>query len=226
MFGARIEFATTPDPYRCTYEIGGSSSSKASTSTDVTTTNIDKRQVVDSGAVGVTADDSNVYVTNTQTDQGALALSGGISAGSLALAGGIAAGSLEAFRASINNTEQTTGRALGFAQTSVDRALDFTTTGLSKIIDLGKSGTQAVGQSLNDVLGFADKALTLTRDNIKLQTTSAAQIGDAYKTAGDISSGNRAIATTGLVIAGIVATGVMLVIAFKSQGGRGAALTL
>jgi hypothetical protein len=50
---------------------GGSSSSSSSTST--TTNSVDKRQVVDNGAVGVSSDSSTVNVTYMQTDYGSIA---------------------------------------------------------------------------------------------------------------------------------------------------------
>ncbi len=47
---------------------GGSSSSSTSTSTTTNTQNIDKRQVVDTGSVGVSSDMSTVNVTATDHD--------------------------------------------------------------------------------------------------------------------------------------------------------------
>jgi hypothetical protein len=119
------------------------------------------------------------------------------------------------------NATQTDQGTVAAALDAFNKAVGFANDNADRTIDLTKSNTAAVGDGIKNVLGFATQALTLTRDNINLQTKSADQIGNAYKTAGDISSGNRAIATTGLVIAGIVAAGFVAV-AFKKQKAGGA----
>ncbi|MGQ0750605.1 MAG: hypothetical protein ACT4PS_08730 [Betaproteobacteria bacterium] len=146
MFGVRPEMMMCGLPgVRHVYEFGGGGSSS---STQTSTQNIDKRQVVDGASVGVSSDSSTVHVTSTD-------------------------------HASVNAA-----------------------------IDLAKVSTAAQGASLNAILGFAEKALTLTEGNINLQTKSAEQIGAAYSTAG-----NRTLATLGIIAAGIVA-----IFAFKRKG--------
>ncbi|HYC45377.1 MAG TPA: hypothetical protein VED01_07795 [Burkholderiales bacterium] len=76
---------------------------------------------------------------------------------------------------------------------------------LKNTIDLAKSSSEGTGKTFESVIGFAEKALTLTKDNINLAVKNVDQIANAYSTVGDLSTGNRTIAQTGLVIAGIVA---------------------
>lgn len=144
------------------------------------TTSIDKRQVVDNG-IGITSDSSTVNVNATSTDFGSIQ---------------------QAVDLAKYNTDQTLA-ALKASAGATGSALD-------NVINLAKTSSEGTGKSFEEVIGFAEKALSLTRDNINLQTTSAQQISDAYKTVGDLGTGNRTIATTGLVIAGVVAVAVVL----------------
>lgn len=88
---------------------------------------------------------------------------------------------------------------------SVDRALQIVREANANSIDLSKNNTQALGAGIGQVLGFAEKALTLTKENIGLAVKNTDQISTAYKTVGDLSTGNRTLATLGLIVGGIVA---------------------
>jgi hypothetical protein len=69
---------------------------------------------------------------------------------------------------------------------------------IAKSFDLAKTSTAATLDTLNKALGFAS-------DNLKLVQESAGNVGMAYKTASEISTGQRFLVAGGLVIAGIVA---------------------
>jgi hypothetical protein len=133
---------TREEAGRRIYGGGGSSSSSSSNST--TTTNIDKRQVNDNGAVGVTSDSSTVNVS--VLDNGAI----------------------------------------------------------DKAIDLAKSGTTGAYQGISELLGFAKDVIKLQDESAKLISKSAENVGDAYQTANEMSSGQKQLATVGLVVAGVV----------------------
>lgn len=72
-------------------------------------------------------------------------------------------------------------------------------------IDLSKSSTTQAYTGLDHLLGFANQVLALENNSQKLISQSAANVGDAYKTAQDMSSGNRMLVAGGLILAGIVA---------------------
>ena len=76
---------------------------------------------------------------------------------------------------------------------------------ITQAIDLSKTSTKAAYSGLDSLLGFANSVLNLEANSQKLISQSAANIGDAYKTAQDMSSGNRMLVAGGLVLAGIVA---------------------
>lgn len=74
-----------------------------------------------------------------------------------------------------------------------------------KVLNLTSSSTKMAGDSLDKVLGFAGSVLKLTGDSAKVVEKSATNISDAYKTAAEISTGQRLVVAGGLVLAGIVA---------------------
>lgn len=76
---------------------------------------------------------------------------------------------------------------------------------INQAIDLSKTSTTAAYTGLDHLLGFANSVLTLESNSQKLISQSAANVGDAYKTAQDMSSGNRMLVAGGLILAGIVA---------------------
>jgi len=79
----------------------------------------------------------------------------------------------------------------------------------SDLIDMSKTGTAQAYTGLDHLLGFANDVLTLEANSQKLISQSASNVGDAYKTAQDMSSGNRMLVAGGLILAGIVALNAM-----------------
>lgn len=103
---------------------GGGGGSSSSSSTTQTTNQVDRRQVVDSGSVGVSSDTSTVSVSIL--DQGAIAGAKAIAENALALV-----------KASDQETGKTLADVLGFAK-------DVFTTGIGV---LDKAGTQVKAQT-------------------------------------------------------------------------------
>jgi hypothetical protein len=79
---------------------------------------------------------------------------------------------------------------------------------IAAAMDLSKSGLDGIGKSFSEVLGFAGQVLSLTKQQQQLVTDAQSSVGDAYKTAQEISSGQRMLVAGGLIIAGVVAVSV------------------
>lgn len=80
---------------------------------------------------------------------------------------------------------------------------------INQAIDLSKTGTTQAYTGLDHLLGFASEVLKLENNSQQLISQSAANVGDAYKTAQDMTSGNRMLVAGGLILAGIVALNAM-----------------
>jgi hypothetical protein len=69
---------------------------------------------------------------------------------------------------------------------------------VKQAIDLSKTSSELAYQNLSALLGFA-------KDGLALADKNAGAVADAFKTASEISSGQKMLVTGGLLIAGIVA---------------------
>lgn len=69
---------------------------------------------------------------------------------------------------------------------------------VKQAIDLSKTSSELAYGNLSQLLGFAKQGLELANKN-------AGAVGDAFKTAAEISSGQKMLVTGGLLIAGLVA---------------------
>lgn len=69
---------------------------------------------------------------------------------------------------------------------------------VKQAIDLSKTSSELSYKNLSALLGFASQGLELANKN-------AGAVGDAFKTASEISSGQKMLVTGGLLIAGLVA---------------------
>ncbi|MQY50833.1 hypothetical protein [Rhodocyclus gracilis] len=76
-------------------------------------------------------------------------------------------------------------------------------------IDLAKTGTVSAYSGIDKLLGFAKDVLELDKQSQKLVAQSAENVGSAYKTAQDASSGQRFMVAGGMIIAGIVAVSAL-----------------
>ena len=115
--------------------------SKSEQKSTTTTTNVDKRQVVDGGSVGLTLDGNGNSVQ---------VLDGG----------------------------------------AIDASFEF------------------AGESLEQMMDLAGRVLDAQEKGTALAHQAASSVGEAYKTAQEISSGQRMLVAGGLIIAGIVAVQV------------------
>lgn len=168
---------------------GGGGDSSSSSSQATTTTNLDKRQVVDNGGLGVSSDSSTVNVTtNTNVlDAGAIGKAIDLSKASVSAANKNFSDVVDMSKASFNSTNKN----------------------FSDVIDMSKTSTASAYTGLDHLLGFANDVLQLEANSQKLISQSAASVGDAYKTAQDMTSGNRMLVAGGLILAGIVALNAM-----------------
>ena len=123
--------------------LGGGGDSNSSSATTTNTTNVDKRQVVDTGSVGVTADNSTINVTTS--DMGAIA-----NAKDIAIAG-------------ITTNSTNTDHLLSAAQTlfaTQQKALE-TSASLANALAQTAMGQKQTGLQTTEAQVSADKKHTM-----------------------------------------------------------------
>ncbi len=82
-------------------------------------------------------------------------------------------------------------------------ATDFNS--VARSFDLAKTSSEQGKDTINKALGYTGEVLKFAADAAKIVQSSAANVGDAYKTAQDSATGLRFVVAAGMVIAGIVA---------------------
>lgn len=177
--------------------MGGRSSSK----NEAHTTAIDRRMVVDSG-IGVSAEGD---VSITTTDLGALDAAARTS--EAAVYGSALVGS-EAIRAGQSVAEKVSGMAFG----SINDALGVVDRGVGRSVDLAsdalgfsersqRESLNLVGDVISGALSYSDRALQTSATAARQASELAAR---AYDDSMQTAAGNRTLATTGLIVGGVV----------------------
>lgn len=158
---------------------GGKSSSKSSS----TTYNTDKRFVVDQG-IGISADSSSVGLTFAPT--------------TYATDFGAVAAALEANKASAQAALSAMTQAVSTAQSGASHSQDLAADLANRALDLTETSSRHTLDTFGKALTFADNVLTLNRRGTEL-------VQDAYRDVGDLAAGNRTLAQTGIIVAGVAA---------------------
>lgn len=180
---------------------GGGGDSSSSSSQATSTTNLDKRQVVDNGGLGVSSDSSTVNVTTNSLDIGAIGKAIELSKASLTAANQNFSDVVGMSKTSTTEANKSFSNLLDLSENSFSAA----NKNFSDVMDMSLTSTAAAYSGLDSLLGFANDVLALEANSQKLISQSASSVGDAYKTAQDMSSGNRMLVAGGLILAGIVA---------------------
>ena len=152
---------------------GGGSSSTTSTTTS--TQNVDRRQVVDNGAVGITSDGGQVSITSTPTDYGAIAAAG------QAIDNALFAGR------DMSNTALFAVREAGYNAVDTTRAIaDQAMSGVLAAAAASGSASEKAFNTNSAALekNYKDNAAALKDAYSK----SGAAAGDAYASASDYAS--------------------------------------
>lgn len=115
------------------YICGGGGGGKSSSSTSNKTTNIDRRQVVDTGSIGISSDNSTVYIESTDA--------------------GIVTKALETVAAA----DATAGEGFDKLLTLADRLFDAGGAILDKTSETSMAAVAAVNTARNDAQGSIDQ---------------------------------------------------------------------
>lgn len=130
-----------------TLEGGGGGGSSSSTETSTSTQNIDKRQVVDTGSIGVTSDSSTVNVNASYTDAGAIALGTSLAKSGLDTAYAATQTAIDLSKSSTEASGKNVGEVLGFAKDVLKVAAD----NISKTQTTFAAASDKVGEAYKTV---------------------------------------------------------------------------
>ena len=180
---------------------GGDGGGNSSTTTTTQTQNVDRRQVVDNGAVGITSDGGLVTINSTPTDYGAIEAARQIAYSATDSARAIAdesiAATLSAAAASASSADASSMRVAG----AYSQASDLSKVIAGRSFDLAATSSDAGFKTINAALGFTKDVLQLAGKSADLASSG---INNAYSTAQDTATGARFLMTAGLAIAGIL----------------------
>jgi len=203
---------------------GGSSKSSSSSATTNQFTSIDQRVVADGGSSVISTsgglnlgDRSNFSIRTTTTDHGAIAAGrdvaiSGLNAGrDISIAGLEAstiqqANALMAMSTAIANAQAS---AAGVAGAAIASSRASAADAMATVMDMGFNSTLFAAASMDEALGFAGAALEMQQEfqtqNQELIDQTQRGVEAAYKTANDMSSGQRVVVLAGLGVIGLVA---------------------
>lgn len=177
--------------------IFGSSKSSSSSTSNTTT---DRRGVADNGSATVTGDNNTTTVFSVDKDIAQTAIDNAAGLAALAISA-----DQQKLAAVTDSARYAMGQSAALAQ------------------DMFANASGAMQEAVSDALGFArrgqESAFTLVGNTVtgaldfvnlndqraaESQRNATVQVASAFQAAGDLSTGNRYIITTGIVIIGIV----------------------
>lgn len=182
--------------------MSGGSSSSTSTTTSNTYTAIDQRVVADGGSSVISnsggisiGDNSGFSISTTTTDHGAIAAGRDIAIAGLEANVANQAAQLAAM------SEAIAGASAVAAQATAD-SINSANQSMARVVDMGKHSTEFAATSLDSSLQFATM---MAGQNAYLIDETTKGVEAAYKTANDMSSGQRVVVLVGLAVVGIAA---------------------
>lgn len=172
---------------------------RSNSSSAAETTAIDRRMVVDSG-IGVSAD-GDVSLNMTTSDYGALEAAARTSEAALYGSALVGKEAIESSQAVSGMAFDTMDSALGVVDRGVGRSVELAGDALGFAERSQRESTSLVGDVIAGALSYSDRALNTSTTAARQASELAAR---AYDDSMQTAAGNRTIATTGLVIGGIV----------------------